>query len=168
MTAAAVLLAQLDFDRGIEVTGVAFVGVDVDFELGVFVGPHEQVFKDDRALRRFDPQPHEVAVLHAVVRGVIEIHVDVAGGADHTFAQLDDALGADEHAAGSPLDVAAVADRGVDAERDGVGKGQLDLAVRTSGAKHAHRRQHSPPRADDHHCLLGGIKTVLIQRLLGN
>ena len=59
-------------------------------------------------MRRFDPQLHEVAVLDAVVLGVAVVHVDVPRGADHAFLQLDDALGADEHAAGRALDVAAV------------------------------------------------------------
>ena len=33
------------------------------------------------------------------------------------------------------------------------------------GPQHAHRRQHPPLRADDHHGFFGRVETVLVQRL---
>ena len=42
---------------------------------------------------------------------MVEVHVDVPLGADHAFVQLDDALRADQHAAGRAGDLAAGADR---------------------------------------------------------
>ena len=56
------------------------------------------------------------------------IHVDVPLGADHAFFQFDDALRADQHAAGRAVDLAAGAHRQVDAQRNAVGERQLDLA----------------------------------------
>ena len=66
---------------------------------------------------------------------------------------------------GVSVDVAAGPDRQVDAQRNAVGEGQLDLGFRPRGAQHPHRGQHPPPRTDDHHRLLGGKKAVLVQVL---
>ena len=69
----------------------------------------------------------------------------------------------DQHAAGRAFDIAAGADRQVDAQRNAVGKGQLDLALGPRRPQNADRRQHPPPRPDDHHRLFGREIAVLIE-----
>ncbi len=59
--------------------------------------------------------------------------MDVPLGADHALLQFDHALGPDQHAAGRALHVAAEPHRQVDAQRNAVGKGQLDLRFRRGG-----------------------------------
>ena len=74
--------------------------------------------------------------------GVAIAHVNVTSGANYAFLQFDNSLGAYQHTAGGALDVAAVADGSVDAERNGIGEGQLNLAGRPRGTQNAHIRQH--------------------------
>ena len=93
-------------------------------------------------------------------------HVDVSHCPDDALGQFDHALGADEHAAGRPLDVARDADRKVDAEGDAVGEGELDLGVAAAGAEDADFGQHPAAGADDGDGLFCGEVAGLVEVLL--
>ena len=77
--------------------------------------------------------------------------------------QLDHAGGAHQPAAGRIAMVAALAHRNVQAQRDRVREGQLDLAVIAAGAENAQVRDHPLPRADDGHGFLRGEEAVLVE-----
>ena len=159
------LRQQFNFDRVIQITRVSFVRIDVYFQLARFVRPHEQVFQNDGAARRFNAEIHAIAVGYAVALCVAETHVDVTFGANDAFLQLDNTGGTYQDATRSAGDVAALADRRVDAEADGVGKGEFDLAVITRRAKDANVGEHAATRSDDHYRLLCCVEAVLVKVL---
>src|SRR5262245_12276922 len=94
--------------------------------------------------------------------------MDVASGSYDALLQLDDTFWSDENTSRRAFDISAVPHGGVNAERDRISESQLDLAGRSCRSEHADRRQHPPPRADDHHRLFGRVKAVLIQGLFRN
>ena len=98
------------------------------------------------------------------VRGA---HVHVPFMPDHAGRQLDHAGGTEQIAAGRIAMVTALAHRDVHPQRDGVGEGQLDLAVIAAGPQDAQARDHAAAGADDRHGFLGGEETVLVKRLVG-
>src|SRR5690242_16295237 len=64
---------QLARGVGLEIAGVAFIGVDVDLEFEAFVHAHQHFIKRDRA-RPANPQLHFVAGLHPVIFRVGRMH----------------------------------------------------------------------------------------------
>src|SRR5947209_2766991 len=69
-------LEQLNF-RGVrQVHRVSFIRVDVDFELIALIHATQQSFHDGRATA-LDPQIHVIAMLDAVILGVLRPHVHV-------------------------------------------------------------------------------------------
>ena len=74
---------------------VAFIRVQMHFQLRCGREAHQQVFEHRRA-GALDPQVHAVAVLDAVIRRVGGAYVDVALVADDAACQLDHARGAEE------------------------------------------------------------------------
>src|SRR6056297_866263 len=117
---------------------VAFVGVDVNFQLGRLVGSNKQVFEGDAASWTLNRQLHEVAVLDAVVAAVIKVHMDVPRGANHTAVELHRTSRADQDTAGGAFDITAMPSRSIDAQRDRIGQRQLDLTVRTCRSENPH------------------------------
>ena len=139
----------------------------MNLQLARFVRSHEQVFHHRCAHRRFDTQLHQIAVLHSELLSVTKTHVNVACRPDYAFAQFNDSLRPDEHAAGSSFNLAAVAHRSTNAERNRIGERQFDLAEWSRGAKYPNRGQCPLTRADDHDRLFGSIEAVLIKVLHG-
>ncbi len=87
-----------------------------------------------------------------------------SGGQDHALAEFHHALGADQHAGRRAGDVAAEADRQVDAgEMPSVKasstwvSGRVGPSTRTEGT--------SPPRPDDHHRLFRRVEARLVEVL---
>lgn len=156
------------FDDGcvIEITSVSFIGIDVDFEFGVWIFADQQVVEGHRALWAFDFQSDEITILHAVESAVAWIDVNVTGGANDSFFKLDSAGGADENAARGSFDIAAMANRSIDAQGDRVGESQFDLACFTRWAKNANVWDHASARSDDHHRFSGSKETVLVKVFL--
>lgn len=61
---------EFDRSRMIEVDGVAFVGIDVDFQFDVRVFAYDHIFEDRGATGGIDPQVQAVAVGTTVVSTV--------------------------------------------------------------------------------------------------
>lgn len=165
--AAAAALIQFDFGSAVQEACVAFIGVDVDFQFRCFVGSDQNVVKDGRAVVTDDLQLHHVAVRHAVMFRVGEIHVRVSGGTDDALFQLNAADRADQNTSGCSINLSAVPDRGIDPQRDRIGECQFHLAGSTCRSQNANARQHASTRADDHHRLFGRVKAVLIEIFVG-
>ena len=72
---------ERNLGRGVQVARVAFIGIDMYFQLTGRVGAYEQVFERYATLWTLDAQRHEIAILDAVVLGVIVAHVNVSRGA---------------------------------------------------------------------------------------
>ena len=118
--------------------------------------------------RRLDPQVHPVAVLHAVAARRLR---SSCARAARRESRLPSARrrpsGPTSTQPGVPSMLPLARTGSIDAERDAVGEREFHLAEGPRRAEDAHRRQHPPPRADDHHGLCGGVEAVLIEVLLG-
>ncbi len=88
VVAIAVIFLQQHFGCRVQITRVAFVCIDVDFQLQTVTGSHEHIVKDNAAIVAFDFQLHHVAILDAIKSSFVVIHVNVACGADDTLIQL--------------------------------------------------------------------------------
>ena len=87
-----------------------------------------------------DPQVQPIAILDAEMGRVRRPDVDVPLVPDHAPLQLDHARRAEQVAAGRIAVVAALANRDVQSQRDGIGEGQLHLAMIAAGAEDAQVR----------------------------
>ena len=117
--------------------------------------PHEHVAEDQFAVAG-DAHAHDRFVAHAVAERVLGRHVDVAQGADDAAVQLHAAGRAFERAAGRVRDVAALADRRMNAELELFGHRDLDLRELARRAEHADAFD-AALRPDDGELLLAGI-----------
>src|SRR5258706_3491619 len=149
------LFGQFHKRRGFQIAGVAFIGVDVHFENDFGVIAHLHAIEGDAA-GAGDAELHVVGIFDAVIVHVGGAHVYVALGADHAFAQLDRALGAEDGAAGGVLVIAGNSKREIDTEVDSVGVAELDLGIISRGAEDADVGVDSLARADDADDLFGG------------
>ena len=73
---------QFHFRGVIQITGVAFICIEVDFQPDVLVVANQQVFKSRRATLGMNPQVHVLAVFDSVVGQIFRSHVDVSLSAD--------------------------------------------------------------------------------------
>ena len=160
-----ILFHQLARRVGLEVAGVAFVGVDVDFELEAVVHAHEQFIERDGA-GAADLQVHLVTRFHAMVVRVRRVHVDMAQRADDAVRHLKKSSRPHEHPTESALDVAGSAKRQIKAERDAVRVGEFDLVQSPAGTEDAEIGDHAAAWADERHGLLRGELSFLIQPLV--
>ena len=145
---------------------VAFIRVDMHFELARRRQADEQVFQDRGAIA-LDPQVQTVAVLDAVLRGVRWAHVNVPFVTDDAAFQADHAGGTEQVRTGRIAVVAALAHRDVQAEHARLGKRQLDLAVIAARAEDAKVGDHPLAWTEQRHRLLRREEAVLVQRLVG-
>src|SRR4051794_30518107 len=127
-------LDERDPGRVRQVAAVGLVGVDVDLQLPVGVGPHQQALQRGGA-GALHPEVHPVLGLHAVIRGVLRPHVDMPLGLDDAPGQHQAPRRADQEAAGRPLDVAGELHGDVEPQADRVGDRQFDLAERPARAQ---------------------------------
>ncbi len=67
MALAIALRLELDGGGSIQIAGIAFVRIDVDFQLGCRVSANQQVVKGHTALRAVHLERHQVAILNAVI-----------------------------------------------------------------------------------------------------
>src|SRR5262245_55169484 len=103
----------------LQIAGVAFVSVDVDFELKTFVHADE-MFLQDHGARAAYFQGHVLAVFHAIKLRILRMHVDVPQRANHSVLHLKKARRAHQHGAGRAFDVAGQPQRNVKSQRDRV------------------------------------------------
>ena len=136
----------------------------MDFEFEGGVDAHDQVV-EGHAEVAVDLEFHHVEMLHAVVGGIVRVHVDVGLGADDAFVHFEVTVGAHQHAAGSAGDVARHLGGDVEAERDGVGEGEFDLVQVAAGAEEAKVRDHAAARSNESDGFLSGVLAVLIEAL---
>ncbi len=155
----------MDFGGRVQVASVSFVGIDMDFEFAGRIGSNQQVVEGDRALGGADHQRHEVTILDSVVGCVLMAHVNMSGRSYDTLGQFNGAGWSNQYTAWGSLNVAAMSNGGVDAKRDGIGIGQLDLAVFACRTQDSDVGKHTSTRADDHHGFLGRVESVLVQVL---
>ena len=87
--AGAVVFFQNNFGCCVQVARVALIGVDVNFQLGCFVGANQDVFKGHAAIVAGDLQVHHVAVFDAVEISVCKIHVYVSLSLIHISGPRD-------------------------------------------------------------------------------
>ena len=131
----------------------------------VFVGPHQQVL-EHHAAGRLDPQAHAVAVLDAVICGMLRDSCGRAarrGSRPVSVRPRPSGPTSTQPGVPSILPLARTG-RSMPSEMPSVKASSTWLSGRV-GPSIAHRGQHPPPRADDHHRLFGREKAVLVQRL---
>ena len=167
-TASLFLFGELDRSRRIKVAGVALIGIDVDFEFCCRAWPNQDIFHDEAAVFGDDFQVHEIAFDHSVSCCVLIAHVDVSCGPNHSLFEFHGTVRSDEHTAWRSLDVAAVTNRSVDAQRDCIGPGKFDLAEIAGWSKDPHVGQHSFAWPNDHHCFFGSVESVLVEVFAGS
>src|SRR5262245_34979843 len=144
---------------------VAFIRINVHFELAGRGEAHEQILQD-RGTGALDAEMDAVAILDAVVLTISWPHMRMALVANYAAGQLDHARRPHQVAAGRIAMIAALAHWDVQSERNRVRKCQFHLAVIAAGAEDAQVRDHPVPRAYDRDHLLGGEEPVLIEPLV--
>ena len=133
----------------VEVDGVPFIGIDVDFEFDFRVFADDNVFQDSRAACGFNSQVQVIAVRAAIISTVSGRHVHVTGCTDHAEFQFNDAFRSHQNAAGGAFEVATDANGNIESQRDRVGKSKFDLSVTTAGTEDTHVRNHPAAGANN-------------------
>jgi hypothetical protein len=146
---------------------VAFVGVEVNFQLNAFSGADGEVFEDCGTAWRFNSQMDKITVFDTVVFKIFRAHVDVSHGTNHALLEFDNAVGSHEHTAGGALDVTTDANREINAKRNAVGESEFDLRVAAAGAEHSNVGKHSPARTNHCHGFLCRVVAVLVEVFFG-
>jgi hypothetical protein len=159
------LLDEFHVRSSIQVAGISFVSINVNFEPALRFEPHYEIFKSCRASWRDDPEIHFVAGFDTEVFEVGRTHMHVSLSSDDAGLQFDNPFRADEDATGRITMIAADTYRSVNAERDGVCEGEFYLGG-SDGAEHAHFGQHASARSNHHHRLLGGEVALLVEHLV--
>src|SRR6202142_3726662 len=108
------LLCQFDFLRQMQPAGVGLVRIHVYVQLRAVVHADVDAIENDAGVAT-DAQLHQVPVLHAEVRGLVGIHVDMDGGSDDSLVELDDAARSHDVSSGRAGDVAGQPYRNVEA-----------------------------------------------------
>ena len=114
--ATAIASSEKYFGCGIEMTGVAFIGINMDFQLGCFVGTYENIVKNHAAIGTADFQLHHVTILDAVIFSIEVVHMDVPCCTNDTAVELDTACWPDKNTTRRALDFSAVSDRSINAK----------------------------------------------------
>lgn len=138
----------------------------MDFEFERFIDADEEAVEGGGEVAA-DGEFHEVACFYFVVSGVVGVHVDVGGGTDDALLHLEEACGAHEHTAWGTCDVTRGADGDIEAEGNGVCKGELDLIEVAAGAEDAEVGDDAAAGADEGDGLLGGVLAFLVEPLHG-
>lgn len=147
-----------------QIGGVSLIRIQVDFQLDALADPDENVF-EGRFAGSVDDQLHVFLVGNTVIRRIGGSHVYMTFGADDSLFQFDDPGRPDENTAAGTFELAALPDRGIDAEGNCIGERQFDLAGRSGRTKYPNAGKHPAARSDDHDRFLGREKAVLIQIL---
>ena len=134
------------------------VGVDVHGGGTVGVHANHHVVEDQLTTLAAAGDLDDLAVLDAQLLRLVLQNVEVTLCHDDALGQLHLAGGPDELTGTGALHVAALADGGVDAQRAGVGSGDLHLIRLTGGPEDGDVR-HLLLGADDGQTLVAGVLT---------
>ena len=98
------LFEQLAGGAGEQVAGIAFIGIDVYFQLEAGINTDQHTLKG-RAAGSSHPHLHEIALLDLIKYSIIWVHVDVTQSPDHSLVHLKKAFWTHQHATRGPRDV---------------------------------------------------------------
>src|SRR5262249_53287309 len=119
-----------------DVRGVRFIGVDVHREFEVWIDPNQDVAENQFAVASH-ADAHERFVAHAVTQRVLRRHVNVTQRANHSLIDLHTASGTFQSATRRIFNIAALANRRMNAELELFGHRNLDLSVFARRAENA-------------------------------
>ena len=159
------LFHQLNARVGLEIAGVAFIGVNVDLQFEAFVHAGQHPVESDAAIAA-DFELHHVTVLHPVKISIGRAEVRMTQGANHAIRHLEKSVRTHKHGAGRAFDVARGAQRNIKAQGDSVRVGQLNLIERTARTQDTEIGNHSTAWADEGHGFLRGELPFLIKPLV--
>src|SRR5881394_3223139 len=158
-------IQQFTRSVGLEVAGVALVGVDVDLELEAGVDTHQHLLQH-HAARTANLQLHDGSGFHAVVRRVRRAHVHVAHRPNDPLLHFEETFRPHQHAPQGALDLAGNPVRQFEPQRDAVRVGQLDLIEAPAGSQDPQVRDHPAARSDQGDRLLGRELPLLVKPLV--
>ena len=150
---------------GLEIAGIALVGIDVNFEFETFIHTAKHLVQSDAAIAG-DLEFHMVALFHSVKFCIGRSQMNVAHGADDAFRHLKKSSRAHKHATERSFDIAGTAQGQFKPECNAVGIGELDLVQISARAEDTEIGDDAAARPDERESFFGSELAVLIEPLV--